>query len=67
MSRAKIQLALSFKNKYIWLTIHMRTGFLVQKLKCLLPNDVSLANLNRSGSVTSHNVNNNFVFYVTHN
>lgn len=37
----------------------MRAGVLVQKLKCLLPNEVSLANLNRSGSVmhacnTSH-------------
>lgn len=30
----------------------MRKGVLVQKLKCLLPNDVSLANLNLSGSAS---------------
>jgi len=36
---------------FISLTIQIRTGVLVQKLKCLLPNDVSLANLNLSGSV----------------
>lgn len=55
-------------NKLIWkerekyckeeinkaLTIQMRKGDLVQKLKCLLPNDVSLANLNRSGSVIQY-------------
>lgn len=32
------------------LTIQSRTGVLLQKLKCLLPKDVSLANLNLSGS-----------------
>lgn len=32
------------------LTIQSRIGVLLQKLKCLLPNDVSLANLNLSGS-----------------
>ena len=30
-------------------------GFAHQKLKCLLPNDVSLANRNRSGSVINNN------------
>lgn len=34
-----------------FLTIQMRTGVWVHELKCLLPNDVSLANLNLSGSV----------------
>lgn len=34
----------------------MSRGVFVQKLKCLLPNDVSLANLNRSGSVAGTNI-----------
>lgn len=33
----------------------MRTDDLVHELKCLLPNDVSLANLNLSGSVDKIN------------
>lgn len=37
-------------ERRIILTIHRRTGELLQVCKCLLPNEVSLANLNLSGS-----------------
>lgn len=36
------------------LTIHKLMGDRLQKLKCLLPNDVSLANLNLSGSTNTN-------------